>query len=107
MLIGYRRLQHASPNEIRKHALYGVFVPFFCILMLPIGLPIAFFLGIFRHTVELFTELLEQVGDVIENIAYFLKSPKNKIKDYLEHSQMLITGKLPNRIIKELEEEDS
>ena len=107
MLIGYRMLQDATPNEIRRQALYGVFVPFCYILMLPIGLPIAIVLGICRHTVELFAEILEQAGDIIEDIACFLKRPKNKIKDYLEHSQMVITGKLPDRIIKEFEEEST
>jgi len=105
MLTGYRMLQNAKPNEIRRQVLYSVFVPFLYIFMLPIGLPIAIVLGICRHTVELFTEILEQSGDIIDDIAWLLKRPKNKIKDYLEHCQMLITGKLPHRIIKEFEEE--
>jgi hypothetical protein len=70
-------------------------------------MPIAIIIFFFQHITEFFIELWEAVGVVFSDTVCFLKRPKNKIKDYLEQWQMLITGKLPERIIKEFQEEDS
>lgn len=103
----YRRLCTASPMKIRRYALFNVvFLPILPILGLVLGFPFVVVCSICRHTKEFFLDVVEAIGDYVDDIAFLCKRPKNKIKDYLENCQMLITGRLPDRIIKEFEEEN-